>query len=179
MSIELEEFSLRHFIPQFREVNSATSANRKRLEPWFWWADINSLNRFRFLLSGLLMEKIARIAHDLRYNKKFIIRNNGEFAGMIGLDDVAQNALRAELWIFVTENYLGAHVASNAIKLIEEYATKKSIKNIYARVDQKNQNSKNMLAANNYILEQTKLNFWRKVWETHWNKSLTNKSVEK
>ena len=179
MSIELEEFSLRHFIPQFREVNSATRANRKRLAPWFWWACANTATRFRFILFGVLVEKLANIAHDLRYNKKFIIRNNGEFAGMVGLDDVAQNAPRAELWIFVTENYVGAHVASNAIKLIEEYATKKSVQNIYARVDQKNQNSKNMLAANDYILEQTKLNFWRNEWETHWNKSLTNKSVEK
>ena len=176
MSVELEEFSLRHFIPQFREFNSVTRANRKRLEPWFWWADINSLDRFRFLLSGLLVEKIARIAHDLPYNKKFIIRNNGEFAGMIGLDDVAQNAPRTELWIFVTREKTGAHIASNAIKLIEKYASTKSVDEIYARVEYGNWPSRGMLQKNDYKIYKSRLNRWRGVVEQFWHKKLSDKN---
>lgn len=172
MIVEIEEFSLRNIIPQFREFNSAVRENRARLEPYFWWADINFIDKFRFILSGVLTEKLARIMRDLPYNKKFIIRCDGEFAGMIGLDDAAQNADRAELWIFVTREHAGAHVASTAVKLIEEYAAKKSIQNIYAKTDEQNWNSRNMLAANNYEMKQTVLNFWRNVTELRWNKKL-------
>ena len=154
MSVEIEEFSLRNIIPQFREFNSAVRENRARLTPYFWWADINSIDRFRFIFSGVLTEKLTRIMRDLPYNKKFIIRANGEFAGIIGLDDAARNAPRAELWIFVTREHAGAHIASSAIKLIEEYAAKKSIQNIYAKTDEQNWNSRHMLAANNYELKQ-------------------------
>ena len=179
MQIELEEFSLRHIMPQFREFNSAVRENRARLEPYFWWADTNSLDRFSFIFSSVLAEKLTRIAHNLPYHKKFIIRCDGKFAGLVGLDDAAQNAPRAELWIFVTREHAGAHVASNAIKLIEKYATKKSIQNIYARTDEQNWNSRNMLAANNYEMKQTVLNFWRNVTELRWNKTITTKTVEK
>ncbi|MBQ6736103.1 MAG: GNAT family N-acetyltransferase [Alphaproteobacteria bacterium] len=179
MIVEIEEFSFRNIIPQFREFNSAVRENRARLTPYFWWADINSISRFNFILSGVLTEKLTRVMRDLPYNKKFIIRADGEFAGTIGLDDAAQNAYRAELWIFVTAKHAGAHVASHSIKLIEEYASKKSIQNIYARTDEQNWNSRNMLAANNYELKQTKSNFWRNVIELRWNKTIKTKTVEK
>lgn len=179
MIVEIEEFSLRNIIPQFREFNSAVRENCARLAPYFWWADINPIDKFRFILSGVLTEKLTRIMRDLPYNKKFIIRCDGEFAGIIGLDDAAQNADRAELWIFVTAKHAGAHVASNAIKLIEEYAAKKSIQNIYARTDEQNWNSRHMLRANDYELQQKKLNFWRNVVELRWNKTITTKNIEK
>ena len=176
MSVELEEFSLRNFIPQFRECNFAVRENRARLAPWFWWARANTAARFRFILSSVLVEKLARNAHDVRYNKKFIIRQNGEFAGMIGLDDVAQNALRAELWIFVTRGHTGARVASNAIKLIEEYATKKSINEIYARAEYANSASRGMLQSNGYKISKSKFDKLRGAVEQRWHKKLDNKS---
>lgn len=176
MSVELEEFSFRHAFPQFREFNSAVRSNSARLEPWFWWPNVGTTERFLFILSGMLVERLAHVAQDLRYNKKFIIRDNGEFAGMIGLDDVAQNAMRAELWIFVTNGHTHAHVASNAIKLIEEYAARKSIGTIYARVSHKNHASQAMLASNGYKIDQTKTNTWRGLVEQYWQKNLGNKS---
>lgn len=179
MIVEIEEFSLRHFISQMREFNFATREDCARLEPYFWWATVGCFKRFTFVLCGVLMEKLARIAHDLPYNKKFIIRCDGKFAGAIGLDDVAQNADRAELWIFVTAKHAGMHVASNAVKLVEEYATKKSIQNIYARTDEQNWDSRRVFVANNYKLQQTKLNFWRNVVELRWNKPIKTKTVEK
>ena len=179
MVVEIEEFSLRNIIPQFREFNSAVHENRARLAPYFWWTDINFIDKFRFILSGVLTEKLTCIMRDLPYNKKFIIRCDQEFAGIIGLDDVAQNADRAELWIFVTAKHAGMHVASRAVKLIEEYAAKKSIQNIYARTDDPNWNSRHMLVSNDYELKQKQLNFWRNVVELRWNKTIKTKTVEK
>ena len=179
MIVEIEEFSLRNIIPQFREFNRAVKNNRARLEPYFWWPDVGAVSRLRFIMSGILAEKFTRIFHDLPYNKKFIIRANGKFAGAVGLDNVAPNAYRSELWIFVTQDYAGKHIASNAVKLIEKFATDKSVKNIYAMVDQKNLNSQHMLAANDYKFEQKILNLWRNSWEMRWNKQIVTKSIEK
>lgn len=176
MSVELEEFSLRHFIPQFREFNKTVANNAQWLGPWFWWARKNNFTRFRFILNALIIEKIAKIFHDLPYNKKFIIRNNGEFVGMIGLDDVAQNAIRAELWIFVTRECTGQNIASQAIKLVEEYATQKSIKKICTRVEYGNWPSRGMLQKNDYKIYKTRLNRWRGVVEQFWHKKLSDKN---
>lgn len=97
MDVHLESFSLRHIGKQFREFNLSVKANRARLSSYFWWARTNDLGRFHFILSGLVMEKISHIMHDLPYNKKFIMRCNGNFVGVIGLDGAVQNAPRAEI----------------------------------------------------------------------------------
>lgn len=176
MSVELEEFSLRHFIPQFREFNSVTKENRTRLEPYFWWARATAITHIVFIMSGILAEKLSQIAHDLPYNKKFIIRQDGKFAGVVGLDDTTQNAPRTELWIFVTREKTGAHIASNAIKLIEEYASTKSVDEIYARVEYGNWPSRGMLQKNDYKIYKTRLNRWRGVVEQFWHKKLSDKN---
>ena len=179
MNVKIESFSLRHFIPQFREFNSATRENRERLEPYFWWARDNAVARFKLILCGLVAEKIAQAFHDLPYNKKFIIRNDDKFAGVIGLDGVCKNADRADLWIFVTREYAGQNIASHAIKLVEEYAAQQSIKKICARVLYGNWPSRGMLQKNDYGIYKTHLNHWRGVVEQFWCKKLPIKNIEK
>jgi RimJ/RimL family protein N-acetyltransferase len=150
MPVILEPFSLRHIVTQFREFNSAAKKERARLTPYFWWARANDFSRFNFILSGLITEKFAYIMRELPHNKKFIIRHNDEFAGIIGLDGAAQNAPRAEVWYFVTANNERQHVASRALKEIEFFAQNKSIDKIYAYTARYNQESQNLLARSGY-----------------------------
>lgn len=179
MNVKIESFSLRHLVPQFREFNSAVKQNRARLEPYFWWSRNNDAVRFKLVLCGLVAEKIAQAFHDLPYNKKFIIRNNDKFAGVIGLDGVCKNADRADLWIFVTREYAGQNIASRAIKLVEEYAAQQSIKKICARVSYGNLPSRGMLQKNDYGIYKTHLNHWHGVVEQFWCKRLPIKNIEK
>lgn len=176
MNVKIESFSLRHFIPQFREFNSAVRNNRARLKPYFWWARDNGAARFQIVLCGVLAEKIAQAFHDLPYNKKFIILNNDKFAGVIGLDGVCKNADRADLWIFVTRECTGQNIASQAIKLVEEYAAQQSIKKICARVSYGNWPSRGMLQKNDYKIYKSRLNRWRGVVEQFWHKKLSDKN---
>jgi len=150
MDIQIEDFSLRRFRKQFCEFNSAVRDNRAHLIPYFWWARENGFVRFKFILSGILAEYIARVSHELPYNKKFIIRSDGKFAGIIGLDDVAQNAPRAEVWCFVTDESKRRHIASTALKWVENFARMKSIDKIYARTSRDNRQSQYLLCRNGY-----------------------------
>ena len=77
MDVHLESFSLRNIGKQFREFNSAIKKNHARLSPYFWWVCKSDFVRFNFILSGLVMEKISHVMHDLPYNKKFIKRTAG------------------------------------------------------------------------------------------------------
>lgn len=150
MAIELEDFSLRRIIPQFREFNSATKNNQERLAPYFWWSRTSNYERFKFILSGVVVEKLARLLRDLPYNKKFIIRENGKFVGIIGLDFVSTGAISSEIWMFLDSAYTHKNLASDALKQIENYARKKSVQSIRATTSPKNQSSKRLLAKNDY-----------------------------
>ena len=174
MSITLEDFSLRKIIPQFREFNSAARENRERLEPYFWWASASKYVQFKFILVALLIEKFAKHFCDLPHNKKFIIRENGEFAGIIGLDGLSQCAPRTEIWIFVTREYAGKHIASYALKLAEEYARNKRVNKIYARTKQTNIHAKQLFVSNGYDVS-----YGYETWgcnEIFWYKFLQDKS---
>lgn len=173
MNIELEDFSLCHIGRQFREFDSAVHDNRTRLTPYFWWAGENKITQFKFIFYTIVAEKMSRILSDLPYNKKFIIRNNGKFAGIIGLDNVSQCSPRTELWIFVTRESAGQQIASNAIKLAEKYAQEKHINKIYARTKVKNTASQRMLAANGYDRTYSDTD---SPSEIMWHKLLNNKS---
>ncbi|MBO4480552.1 MAG: GNAT family N-acetyltransferase [Alphaproteobacteria bacterium] len=179
MTVKLEDFSLRHFIPQFREFNTETKDNRERLIPYFWWARATDFARFRFILSGLIMEKLSRIMRDLPYNKKFIIRKNDAFAGIIGIDDVSQNATRAEIWYFVTQQNEGHRIMPDALRQIEYFAQTKSIASIYARTARNNKKSQHMLARNGYEhyypIKRGKEDYNKLMWY----KSLNDKVIEK
>ena len=145
MDVHLEGFSLRNIGKQFREFNSAIKKNHARLSPYFWWVCKSDFVRFNFILSGLVMEKISHVMHDLPYNKKFIIRCDEKFAGVIGLDGVGQNAPRAEVWYFVTNENEGRHIVSSAINSVEDFARAKHIDKIYARTTRDNRRSQYLL----------------------------------
>ncbi len=150
MDVHLESFSLRHIGKQFREFNSAVKCNRARLRPYFWWARTNGLVRFNFILSGLVMEKISHIMRDLPYNKKFIVRCDGNFVGVVRLDGAGQNAPRAEIWYFVTNENEGRHIVSRAITTVEDFARNQSIDKIYARTARDNRRSQHLLNKKGY-----------------------------
>ncbi len=173
MAIELEEFSLRHIISQFREFNSATKRNYENLAPYFWWARANNFQRFKFIFCATMVEKMARVLHDLPYNKKFIIRANGEFAGIVGLDLISTGAISSELWIFIDSAHAHKHIASNALKQIEDFARTKSVQSIRANTSPKNTNSKHLLAKNDYEPTYTDSN------SILWYKLLNAKIIEK
>ena len=179
MDVELEEFSLRHLIPQMREFNKTVANNTQWLGPWFWWAGKNDYARFKFIFNALVIEKIAKVFHELPYNKKFIVRHNGEFAGMVGLDNMCPNAPRAELWYFIDYGHTSQHIASRAVKQVEKFAQEKSVKQIYARTSPKNKNSANLLSANKYNVYFSKMNLDGGVYQLLWEKGLINKTVEK
>ena len=168
MNIELEKFSLSHLGAQFREFNFAVRDNAHRLTPHFWWARAGKMKRFNFILSGLVAEKIAGLAHDLPYNKKFIIRIDGKFSGVIGLDGVAQNAPRAEVWCFVTNE--GKHIATRALEKIEDFAQTKSVQSIYAKIALDNHQAARSIARAGYTSSLQNAQF------ATWHKNLNDKT---
>lgn len=174
MNVELEPFSLRHIIPQFREFNSAARDNYARLAPYFWWAHTGVISRFKLILSGIIAEKMSHIMHDLPYNKRFIIRTDGKFAGTCGLDGVSMDAPRAEFWIFLTPESQGHSIASNALGQIEEFARTKSIGEIYARTAQKNLPPQIMLKNNHYkLLTGERVYLFDLLDTLRWSKKIT------
>ena len=177
MNTKIEDFSLRKIIPQFREFNSAVRNNRDSLNPYFWWASANKYAKFKFILVALLIEKIAKHLHDLPHNKKFIIRDNGKFVGIIGLDGLSYGAPRTEIWIFVTREYMGKHIASRAVKLAEEYARRQNVDKIYARTKQTNVRAQQLFVSNEYDVSYS-----CETWghnEIFWYKFLQDKVIEK
>lgn len=177
MSITLEDFSLRKIVPQFCEFNSAVRDNRDRLTAYFWWASASKYVQFKFILVALLIEKFVKHFCDLPHNKKFIIRENGKFAGIIGLDGLSMDAPRTEIWIFVTREYSGKHIASYALKLAEEYARRQNVDKIYARTKQTNVRAKQLFASNDYDVS-----YGYETWgcnEIFWYKFLQDKVIEK
>lgn len=151
MDIKLERFHLRKIIPEFRELNSAVVRDRENLQPWFWWANVSGRKLFQMLFVNLCVEKLAMVLSDLPYNHKFIIRSDGKFAGVVGIDRFCQNALHAELWLFITPEYRGTGIATHALELAEKYAYKKhAIEKIYARTAPENTRSEKFLRAHGY-----------------------------
>ena len=155
MDIQIERFYLRKIISECREVNSAVRHGRDDLWPWFWWANASWQKLFRFLLVNLCIEKLAVVLHDLPYNHKFIIRADGNFAGVIGIDHICQNAAHPEVWLFVTPEYYGGTVASRAMDFVEEYARDKNVTKIYARTASKNLRGERFLRSHGYQSEKT------------------------
>ena len=180
MDVSLEEFSFRHICSQLREFNTVTKNNRAQIGPHFWWANANDLTRFRFIMSSLLAEKLSHRLSDFPYHKRFIIRHNGEFAGVIGLDFMSVDAPRSEVWIFVDSKHMGQHVASTAVKKVEDFARQKSIHSIRACIANTNQRSKNLFCANNYEPSYTDSSrFYNQNTMVWWYKALPTKVIEK
>ena len=177
--VKLEEFSLGHIVPQMREFNENVTDNKNRLIPWFWWARRGDFARFSFIFNALVAEQIANRGHQLPYNKKFIIRHNNEFAGVIGLDNISQNASRAEMWLYLDYEYTGQHIASTAIKKAEEFAKSKSVYQIMAKTSPRNDRIYRVLTANEYHMFSAQTNDKGAMYQQIWIKTLTDKKVEK
>ncbi len=184
MDMKIERFHLRKIISEFRELNSAVCADRASLTPWFWWANVSGQKLFRVLFMNLCIEKLATVLCDLPYNHKFIIRVDGKFAGVIGLDRLCRSAPHAEVWMFVMPECRGTGVAAQALELAEEYARdKRSVEKIYARTAPENTRSEKFLRARGYrgqnvIYDLADEYFPRtRADMTHWVKQI--KTVEK
>ena len=166
--VEIEDFSLMHIVPQMREFNANVTDNKNRLAPWFWWARRGDFARFRFIFNALVAEQIANQGHQLPYNKKFIIRHNKEFAGVIGLDNMYQDATRTEMWLYLDYEYTGQHIASTAVKKAEEFAKSKSVYQIVAKISPRNANIYHVLVANKYRMlsaqYDNKGNAYQQIW---------------
>lgn len=177
--VKLEDFSLGRIAPQMREFNENVADNKKRLIPWFWWARRGDFARFRFVFNALVAEQIANRGHQLPYNKKFIIRHDNEFAGVIGLDNISQNASRAEMWLYLDYEYTGQHIASTAIKKAEEFAKSKSVYQIVAKISPRNDRIYRVLTANEYRMFSAQKNDNGTIYQQTWIKTLNDKKVEK
>ena len=174
MATEIKEFSLLRFIPQFREFNSATKQNRERLAPYFWWASTNGTGRFNFILISTMLSKLAKIKPDLPCNKKFIICTNGKFAGIAGLDRIYVGAPRPELWLFLTKEFEGKGIATDAIKWATNYALKQSCHKICATTKCDNMRIRRPLLNNDFeVYDSNYYNGDHTLW---WEKTLNNKS---
>ena len=177
--VKLEDFSLLHLASQMREFNENVTDNKNRLIPWFWWARRGDFARFRFVFNALVAEQIANQGHQLPYNKKFIIRHDNEFAGVIGLDNMYQDATRIEMWLYLDYEYTGQHIASTAIKKAEEFADSKSVYQIVAKISPRNADIYNVLVANKYRMLSTQYDDNGKARQQIWIKTLNDKRVEK
>ncbi len=177
--VKLEDFSLQHLATQMREFNENVAGNKNRLIPWFWWARRGDLARFRFIFNALVAEQIATKGHQLPYNKKFIIRHDNEFAGVIGLDNVFQDAPRAEMWLYLDYEYTGQHIASTAVKKAEEFAKSKSVYQIAAKISPRNDRIYRVLTANKYRMFSAQKNYNGATYQQIWLKTLNDKNVEK
>lgn len=184
MDIKIERFHLRKIIPEFRELNSAVVRDRENLQPWFWWANVSRRKLFQILFVNLCVEKLAMVLSDLPYNHKFIIRSDGKFAGVIGIDRLCKNAAHPEVWFFITNEYRGTGVATRALELAEKYAHKKhAIEKIYARTAPGNARSEKFLRAHGYNVQNVIYDLADEYFPrehadmTHWVKQI--KTVEK
>lgn len=139
----------------------------------------------RFFMSSVVIGKFAKILSSLPTNERFIIKSDGKFAGMIGLEGVSEDADSAELWYFLTSENEGRGIASSAVKEIEKYvAANKSLREIRARTAFGNVRSEHTLEKNGFESKRTSYNARlsaqnrRKTAVTTWEKPI-QKTVEK
>ena len=197
MKVELESFSLCHMGRQLRELNN----NVYKLGQWtttYFWLDPplkNKYTRFKFILKALVAEKLTRIFHDLVYDKNFIIRCDGKFAGLISLIEVCQNitetnlgqfevwAPRTKLALLVNGNLyddidIETQIASMAVDKVEEYAYSKSVGYLRVKTSYKNTIVNNFFAKKLYC-GYPNGDLDGKFYEYDWKKQLTEKTVAK
>lgn len=155
MDIEIEHFHLRKIFPEFRELHSAVRHDRDGLRHWFWWANASGQKLFRMLFVNLCIEKLGTILRDLPCNQKFIIRADGKFAGVVGIDRLCQDAPHAEVWMFINPECRGTGAAARALDLVEEYACDKNVAKIYARTAPDNAPSEKFLRSHSYQSQNT------------------------
>lgn len=173
MNIEITRIYLRHIVPDFKDFYRATVDNRARLEPWFWWTNINKLGKFYFLCSDAIFYKMSKLVHDLPCNRKFIIRVDGKFAGIVGLDGIYVGAPKPEIWMFLTKDFESRGIATHAVKWAVDYATKMNCEKLCARTMWENPRARIPLFSNDFEIHEC--NYGANAHELLWRKML-NKS---
>ena len=177
MDIKIERIYLRTIGKEFIEFNRAVHQNQARLEPWFWWANIGKTRKFYFICLDAFFNKLAKIMPDLPRNKKFIIRIDGRFGGMIGLDGIYRGAPRPEVWMFLTQENEGRGIATHAIEWATKYAESQSCKTVRARTNWDNLRARVPLLNNGFEVYDTEYYVDEHIlW---YEKVLCNKSIEK
>ena len=159
MDVKLQKMTFSGVYPKLDEFYGILAANRARLKPWFWWADEKfTPNKFRFalfILVYLFDTKHKQITHVLcnkiDYDEQFLIFVDNKFGGMIGLDNISSLNKNAEIWYWVEKEYESRGIASQSLKIIEDYSLKeKGINSLYAKIAFDNTRSANMAKRNNF-----------------------------
>ena len=159
MSVKLQRMTFFNVCPKLDEFYGVLSNNRARLKPWFWWADENvTPNKFRFalfILMYLFDTKHKQITHalcdEIEYDEQFLVFVDNKFGGMIGLDNISMRNKKAEIWYWVEKEFESKGIASQSLKIIEDYSlSKKGINSLYAKIAFDNVRSANMVKCNNF-----------------------------
>ena len=195
MKIELEPFSLRHMVPQLRELNDNVYSIKRWTNTYFWLDPPlkNKYTRFKFVFKALVSEKLTNVFKDLTYDKNFIIRYNGKFVGMVSLIEVCQNIPATELgqfeiWAPRTKLALllnfqdytidtDRKIASVAVDKAEEYARSKSVGYLRVKTSPKNTIANQFFGDKSYVVHPVR-DLDGVLCEYDWVKKL-NKTVEK
>lgn len=149
-------------IPMIDDFYNVLSANRIRLEPWFWWASEKvTPNKFRyalFMVMYILDTKRKEFAHKLNYMKKydeqFIVNVDDKFAGIIGIDNIDDVNKNAELWGWLSHGQRAFVVADESLKILEDYCiNKKHLESLYAKTQVSNRAVKIAAQRNGFSLK--------------------------
>ncbi len=147
MNIQLKEMNFFNVVPMIDDFYNVLSTNRARLEPWFWWASSKvTPNKFKYALFMLLYlanTKRRKIAHKFDhkqiYDEQFIINVDGEFGGIIGMDNIDTVNKNAELWGWLSKGHKAFIVADESLKILENYCIKeKNLESLYAKTQASN-----------------------------------------
>ena len=147
MNIQLKKMKFSTVVPMIDDFYNVLSANRARLEPWFWWASEkvtpNKCRYALFMLLYILDTKRKELAHKLNHTKKydeqFIINVDNEFAGIIGMDNIDDMTKKAELWGWLSRGQQAFVVADKSLKILEDYCiNEKHLESLYAKTQTSN-----------------------------------------
>ncbi len=179
LNIQIERLHLRRIISEFREINNAVKNDKEQLQQWFWWARVHKLRLFKFLFMDTVFQKIAHFTQCFSCNYKFIIRVDDKFAGLVGINRLADNAPHPELWMFVTTEYQGTSVAPNVMQQIENYVwTEKHVNKIYTRTAKANIRAEKLLQSQGYHKQDVAYDLLPYSFRDnmiHWAKEIDNK----
>jgi RimJ/RimL family protein N-acetyltransferase len=159
MDVRLQKMTFSSVYPKLGEFYGILSGNRARLAPWFWWAgEKTTPNKFRFALFMFLYlcdtkhKKITHIlCNEIDYDEQFLVFVDGRFGGMIGLDNISASKKNAEVWYWVEKEYESKGIASQSLKIIEDYSlNNKGVNSLYAKIAYDNIRSAAFAKRNNF-----------------------------
>ncbi len=148
----------------YRDFYLVLDNNRERLQPYFFWASKSVTTNFTksllFITAYALSTQYKYLLHKIKnskYDSPFIILQDNQVAGMIGLDKINPYKNDAEVWFWVSNTNEGKGIASSALKQIENYSLDKlNLNSLYACVVRDNEKSKKILNRNEYHITDIK-----------------------